>query len=188
MAPRLATTRESEGEKYGSFSIEQNTNDETPLKIEMDEAIERLGMGKFQNDILLAAGLCFSADAMEVLLLSFLSVVLKDEWDLTEREENTIISVVFAGAMVGTLILSPLGDIIGRRPVFTFTAAAISFFGIATAFCPTYEWLLFSRFMVGFGVGGLTVPVRANVFLVVVAVSRVFSCILVFFFLYSLIH
>jgi MFS family permease len=178
MAPRQATTHESEGEKYGSFRIEQTTNDEATLTIDMDDAIERLGMGKFQNDILLAAGLCFSADAMEVLLLSFLSTVLKDEWDLTEREENTIISMVFAGAMVGTLILSPLGDIVGRRPVFTFTAAAISIFGIATAFTQTYEWLLFTRF---------TVPVRANMFLVVVAVSRVFSCILVSF-LYSLIH
>jgi len=151
--------KDAKSNEYGSFVIKEHTSrDEVSLMLDMDEAIERLGNGKFQNDILLAAGLCFAADAMEVLLLSFLSVVLKDEWGLTDGQENSIISVVFAGATVGTLILSPLGDIIGRKPVFTFTAATISVFGILTAFCPTYEWLLFARFMVGFGVGGLTVP------------------------------
>mmetsp|Transcript_21188 Transcript_21188/g.52120 ORF Transcript_21188/g.52120 Transcript_21188/m.52120 type:complete len:497 (-) Transcript_21188:6029-7519(-) len=128
------------------------------LTMDMDEAIERLGHGRFQKDILLAAGLCFAADAMEVLLLSFLSMVLKAEWGLTDYQENTVISIVFAGAAIGTLILSPLADIVGRRRIFAFTAATISVFGILTAFCSTYEWLLFARFMVGFGVGGLTVP------------------------------
>mmetsp|Transcript_21185 Transcript_21185/g.52095 ORF Transcript_21185/g.52095 Transcript_21185/m.52095 type:complete len:170 (-) Transcript_21185:7148-7657(-) len=131
------------------------------LTMDMDEAIERLGHGRFQKDILLAAGLCFAADAMEVLLLSFLSMVLKAEWGLTDYQENTVISIVFAGAAIGTLILSPLADIVGRRRIFAFTAATISVFGILTAFCSTYEWLLFARFMVGFGVGGLTVPVSS---------------------------
>jgi hypothetical protein len=39
--------------------------------ISVDDAIDRLGMGKFQYRILVAAGLCFAADAMEVLLASF---------------------------------------------------------------------------------------------------------------------
>jgi hypothetical protein len=92
-----------------------------------------------------AAGLCFAADAMEVLLLSFLAVVLRAEWNLTASEEASIVSVVFAGAMLGTLILSPLGDAIGRRPVFTFTAAVIAILGVATAFCVTYRQLLVMR-------------------------------------------
>jgi putative MFS transporter len=158
-------------DEYGSISIRQTPANvykelsepsqppnQNSLMVDMDTAIERLGMGRFQREILFAAGLCFAADAMEVLLLSFLSVILQAKWNLSETQMNTIISVVFAGAMVGTLILSPLGDIIGRRPVFTFTAAIISIFGVGTAFCTSYEWLLFARFMVGFGVGGLTVP------------------------------
>ena len=38
--------------------------------ITVDEAMERVGVGKFQTKIVLAAGLCFAADAMEILLLS----------------------------------------------------------------------------------------------------------------------
>jgi MFS family permease len=130
----------------------------TIMNVDIDDAIERLGMGIFQWEIMIAAGLCFAADAMEVLLLSFLAVILKVEWELQDYQMETIFSIVFLGAMVGTLVLSPLGDIVGRRPVFTVTAAMIAIFGVLTAFVPNYEWFLFARFMVGFGVGGLTVP------------------------------
>jgi putative MFS transporter len=95
---------------------------------------------------------------MEVLLLSFLSVVLTIEWGLEGHENELLISVVFMGALFGTLILSPLGDRLGRRPIFSLTAAIIAIFGVGTAFCKSYEALLFVRFMVGFGVGGLVVP------------------------------
>jgi MFS transporter, putative metabolite:H+ symporter len=125
---------------------------------------ERLGHGPFQHRILLAAGLCFAADAMEVLLLSFLTVILQAEaWGrndapLTETELNTIISSVFIGAMLGTLTLGSLGDRIGRKPVFAMTAAIICCFGFLTAACTTYWQFLLCRFAVGFGVGGLIVP------------------------------
>jgi hypothetical protein len=51
-----------------------NPNEGT-ITITVDEAIERLGMGVFQLIVLTAAGLCFAADAMQILLLSFLSEV-----------------------------------------------------------------------------------------------------------------
>ncbi|MGK3751624.1 MAG: MFS family permease [Bacillariaceae sp.] len=129
--------------------------------IDIEDAINKIGMGIFQYQIILACGLCFASDAMEVLLLSFLGVILKSIWSLSEAEENSIVSVVFAGAMLGTLVLSPLGDRIGRRPVFALTAVMISVFGVLTAFCTNYPQILLARFFVGFAIGGLTVPYDA---------------------------
>lgn len=120
--------------------------------------LEKLGYGPFQRRILIAAGLCFASDSMEVLLLSFLAVVLQAEWGLTDNQTDTITSSVFVGAMLGTLTLGPLGDKVGRKPVFTATAAIISLFGFLTAATNNYSSLLVIRFLVGFGVGGLTVP------------------------------
>ncbi len=124
----------------------------------IETAIEKVGTGTFQYKILLATGLCFMADAMEVLLLSFLSTVLKHEWNLSEREVDSIVAVVFAGALLGTLILGTAGDVWGRKPIFAVTAFLIAIAGVATAFCRNYEEFLVARFFVGFGVGGLTVP------------------------------
>jgi MFS family permease len=126
--------------------------------ITVDDAIERMGMGRFQLKILTAAGLCFASDAMQVMLLSFLSEVLKVEWNLTDDETAFITSNLFAGAIFGTLILGPLADKKGRKPVFICAAMIISFFGVAVAFAVNYWSLLALLFLVGFGVGGLTVP------------------------------
>lgn len=119
---------------------------------------DRLGMGTFQYRILIAAGLCFAADAMEVLLLSFLSIVLQNEWSLTEDETAFITSTLFLGALVGTSILGPWADKIGRRPVFLLAGTMIAIMGVATSLANSYEMILIIMFVIGFGVGGLTVP------------------------------
>jgi len=130
----------------------------TETVINVDEAIESIGFGKFQRRVLWAAGLCFTADATEVMLLSFLSLTLQSEWGLTARQTANMTACVFAGSLAGTLILGYLGDHLGRRPVFLLSSAIISLFGVFTAFATGYASLLSIRFMVGFGVGGLTVP------------------------------
>jgi MFS family permease len=132
--------------------------DEHTNIITVDEAIERLGMGWFQFLVLTAAGLCFAADAMQVLLLSFLSKVLRLEWNLGDDETAFITSTLFIGAIFGTLTLGPLADRKGRKPVFLLSASIISTFGVLVAFVTNYWSLLASLFMVGWGVGGLTVP------------------------------
>ena len=124
----------------------------------VDEAIERLGMGRFQFIILTAAGLCFAADAMQVLQLTFLSEVLRLEWNLNDDETALITSMLFIGAIFGTLTLGPLADKKGRKPVFILAASIISVFGVAVALVSNYIALLGNLFMVGWGVGGLTVP------------------------------
>jgi MFS family permease len=132
--------------------------DSDPNLITIDDAIERIGMGKFQYVVLIASGLCFAADAMQVILLSFLTIVLKDEWDLSDSMTASITSCLFAGSMMGTLILGPLADSMGRRPIFLAAALIISVFGFGTALATDYLMLIAMLFMVGIGVGGLTVP------------------------------
>ena len=136
--------------------LDNNCNES--LIITVDDAIERLGSGRFQLVVLTAAGLCFAADAMQVILLSFLSEVLRIEWNLNVEETAFITSILFIGAIFGTLTLGPLADKKGRKPIFLLAASIISSFGVAVAMVNSYWALLATLFMVGFGVGGLTVP------------------------------
>jgi MFS family permease len=143
----------------GSIGISDvNDNDQSSLTISIDDAIDRLGYGPFQRTICVAAGLCFASDAMEVLLLSFLSIALQMEWGLSKQQTAFLTSVVFLGALVGTLTLGYCGDRVGRRPVFLVSAVLLSVFGIATALCQNFYSICIIRMVVGFGVGGLTVP------------------------------
>lgn len=124
-------------------------------------AADRLGSGFFQHRLLLTAGLAFGSDAGEIMLLSFMTNVLKVTWGLSDAEAATITSSVFAGQIIGTVLVGPLGDRWGRRPTFLITAAIITIFGFLTAAATDYGTLIFFRTMVGVGVGGLTITFDA---------------------------
>jgi MFS family permease len=164
LAASPPTSYKSNDAQTNSNSTEEATlhsNATNPLILTMDEAMDRLGYGRFQNQLLWAAGLCLMSDGLEILLLSFLTVVLRSSdssWHLTNTQTSSITASVFAGALVGTLVLGRLADTMGRKPIFTLTAAIIAVFGALSGVAPTYLVLLTCRFWVGFGVGGLTVP------------------------------
>ena len=122
---------------------------------------ERLGYGHFQERILVPVGLCFASSSMEMLLSFRLAVVLQNEWHLTQEQTDALSGAVFAGALLGNLVLGPLGDKLGRKPIFVWTACILSVAGLATAVSSNYHWLVLCRLAVGFGVGGMAVPFDA---------------------------
>ena len=107
--------------------------------------------------MMVAAGMCTASDAVEVLLLSFLAIVVQHEFGVSPHQGSFMTSIVFLGGLVGTILLGPLGDRWGRKPVFLLAASIISLSGLLTALAPTYEVMLAFRFGVGLGLGGLVV-------------------------------
>lgn len=138
-----------------------NSEGEPPPKLDIDTAMERLGMGRFQRRLLLSAGLVIASDTMEILLLSFLSLVVQAEWNLTSQQASAVTSIVFIGAVIGTLVLGPLGDIFGRKPLFLVSTSMIAICGILTAISTGYWFMMIAQFGVGFGVGGVVIPFDA---------------------------
>lgn len=49
----------------------------------LTQALHAMGYGWFHIRLVLVAGVCFMADSIEVLLLSFLQEVLRREWSLS---------------------------------------------------------------------------------------------------------
>ena len=147
----LLLLREKEEDNEG----EDNDNN-VNVVLTVEEALDRLGMGLYQYGIGLTAGLCITCDAIEILLLSFLSIVLRAEWGLTSAEAASVFSSSFLGSLLGTLALGSLGDRYGRRPVFLVSAGMIAVFGVASALATSLLHLLLLRFGLGFGIGGST--------------------------------
>ncbi|CAB9497354.1 Synaptic vesicle 2-related protein [Seminavis robusta] len=129
-----------------------------PMKLTVEQAIERLGTGKFQRRMVIAMGLCTASDAMEVLLLSFLSIVVQHEFGVGPHEGSLLTSSVFIGAMIGTFILGRMGDIVGRKPMFLTSSVIISVAGLLTALAQSYWVMVVLRMGVGVGLGGLVIP------------------------------
>ena len=151
-------------QSVSSSSKRSDDNDDGVVVVNelmMEDAIELLGIGPYQHRIAWIAGLCLSADGIEILLLSFLSIVLQVDWNLSSSEAATITSCVFLGSFVGTILQGPLGDRCGRRPVFLTASGLIAGFGFLTACSNTFLVLVAMRFVVGIGLGGCFVPFDA---------------------------
>jgi putative MFS transporter len=132
-------------------------------KITYDQAIEQIGFGRFQRNLLVICGLGWSADAMEVLLVAFILPAVGEEWGLTNSQKGLLGTAIFLGMLAGAWFWGFLSDRIGRKTGFISTVAIDSVFGLLSALSPSFAWLVILRAITGFGVGG-TLPVDYSIF------------------------
>lgn len=92
-------------------------NDGSDPVYTLDEALAVVGFGKFQALVLAYAGLGAMAEAMEVMILSFIGPSVKEEWGLSSGQESLITTMVFAGMLVGAYFWGVISDNYGRRQV-----------------------------------------------------------------------
>ncbi|XP_068609306.1 synaptic vesicle 2-related protein-like [Brachionichthys hirsutus] len=121
----------------------------------VDDALETIGFGKFQWKLSLLTGLSWTADAMEMMILSILGPQLRCEWRLPSYKVALITSFVFVGMAMSSPLWGNLSDRYGRRVGLIMSMCWTLFYGLLSAFAPTYSWLLFLRSLVGFGIGGI---------------------------------
>ncbi len=126
----------------------------------MDDAVTSLGFGKMQYKLIFVAAFVEASDAMEALLLTYLSFGLDCEknWRSSSfelvQQKSILSTVVFVGMLFGAMLWGILGDKCGRKPTLTMTAVMLSFFGILSAFTQSFYALVLCRFLVGIGENG----------------------------------
>ncbi|KAK2965450.1 hypothetical protein RJ640_008244 [Escallonia rubra] len=136
----------------------------------VDEALSALGFGNFQILVLAYAGMGWVAEAMEMMLLSFVGPSVQSAWGLSSQEESLISSVVFAGMLVGSYSWGIVSDKHGRRKGFLITATITAGAGFLSAFAPNFISLIILRCLVGIGLGGG--PVLSSWFLEFIPASE----------------
>ncbi|CAN1338021.1 Organic cation/carnitine transporter 7 [Linum perenne] len=120
----------------------------------LDEALASVGFGKFQILVLFYAGFGWFAEAMEIMILSFVGPAVKLEWGLTANQESLLTTVVFAGMLLGAYSWGIVSDKCGRRKGFFIITMITSGAGLISSFSPNYLSLVILRCFVGFGLGG----------------------------------
>ena len=116
--------------------------------------LDRLPLGRFHRRVLLASGLGWAFDAMDVGLISFAIVAIARQWTLDANQRGLVVSIGFAGMFLGALLSGVFADRFGRKPIFQFT---LLLYCLATGLSGL-AWglgaLLAFRFLVGLGLGG----------------------------------
>jgi putative MFS transporter len=127
------------------------------------QAIEQIGVGRFQYKLLAICGIGWAADAMEVIIISYVIPQVIQEWSLTTGQAGFIGTAIFLGMLIGAWFWGTITDYVGRKIGFQLTVLVDSIFGFLSALSPGYVWLVVLRAITGFGVGG-TLPVDYAIF------------------------
>lgn len=119
----------------------------------VDQAVNALGFGKFQVKLSLITGLCWMADSMEMMILAILSPALHCDWHLSEWKQAFLTTSVFIGMMISSAFWGNLSDKYGRKRSLRLAAVMLAYWGLLSAFAPTYNWIVLLRGLVGFAIG-----------------------------------
>jgi MFS family permease len=127
--------------------------------------LDRLAWNRFHTLIIVALGITWILDGLEVTLAGALSGALKDSPAL--RFTNTDIGLAgtsyLVGAVLGALGFGWLTDRLGRKKLFFITLAVYLLATAATAF----SWNLWSfclfRFLTGAGIGGEYTAINSTI-------------------------
>jgi putative MFS transporter len=123
--------------------------------LSFEQAIDKVGFGRFQRKLLAICGLAWAADGMQVLIISFALPAISQEWQLTGAQKGLLGTAIFLGMLAGAWVWGRLSDLIGRKASFIATVLIAAFFGLLSAFAPTFTWLIVLRVWTGFGIGGM---------------------------------
>ncbi len=120
---------------------------------EYEVALKHLGFGFFHVILMVINGLALSADAVEVLSISFVFPVLadRDSWHVTNEQEAILGSIIFVGMLFGSFTWGSLADMIGRRTTIMTSLMVSVVFGFGSAFVPWFWMFVAFRFFSGFG-------------------------------------
>ena len=112
----------------------------------------------------IAVGLCFllnMLDGADLLVMSFVAPVLSDEWAIAPADLGVIFSASLAGMAGGCLLIAPLADRFGRRPLIICALAVVAVAMVASSQVHSVEAMILARFVVGLGVGTIGVTMTA---------------------------
>lgn len=131
--------------------------------VPIQEAIDRIGFGRFQRRLLAVCGVTWATDAAEIFLIAFALPSIKEDFRLSTFEGSLVVSSAFVGMLLGAWFWGTVADRIGRRRGFAITIGFFAFFGLLSAIAPNVWWLCAFRVLAGFGLGG-AVPLDFSLF------------------------
>lgn len=104
--------------------------------------------------------ICFSSGLMggltSTLVPSYLPTLIKDFDTENTESVGAIVNPIFIyGMLFGGILLGYVSDKWGRKTGFIIAVFSIGVFMLFSAFVNSWTWLVFFRFMTGFGVGGV---------------------------------
>ena len=76
-------------------------------------------------------------------------------WNNLRDNSFIFVNILLTGMTLSSGFWGILADKFGRKPILIWASSFLCYFGILTAFAPSFHWVLFLRFIVGFFIGSV---------------------------------
>jgi MFS family permease len=118
--------------------------------------LDRLPWSRWHWRVVIALGVAWVLDGLEVTLVGSIGAVLErpDTLGLSAGEIGWSGSIYIAGAVIGALLFGRLTDRLGRKKLFLVTLVVYTLGTLATVFSPDFAFFALCRFITGLGIGG----------------------------------
>jgi len=160
-AAQSALRRTWEHDAPGALACQSAAVIETDIPARLDA----LPFGRFHLLVIVALGITWILDGLEVTLAGTLSGELKqsDALDLSNAQVGLAGSGYLAGAVLGAFFFGWLTDRLGRKKLFTITLAVYLLATAATGLSwNAWSFVLF-RFLTGAGIGGEYTAINSTI-------------------------
>jgi len=139
-----------------SMQSSTTTASGTGISTDIPWRLDRLPWSRFHTLVVVALGITWILDGLEVTLAGSVSGALKASPALafTDMQVGISASAYVLGAVSGSLVFGWLADRLGRKKLFTITLLVYLAATAATAFSNNFAFFLLCRFFTGAGIGG----------------------------------
>jgi len=135
------------------------------FETDLPSRLDRLPWGRFHTLIVIALGVTWLLDGLEVTLAGAVAGALKASpaLHLTDADIGLAGSAYIAGAVLGALGFGWLTDRLGRRKLFFTTLGLYLVATAATAFSWNFASFAILRFLTGAGIGGEYAAINSTI-------------------------
>lgn len=128
---------------------------QTERGLSRNARLDRLPFNAAHRKLLVASGIGWAFDAMDVGLVSFVvaAIAADPHFNLNATEKSWVLSIGFVGMAIGAALGGYFADRVGRKTVFTATLVIFGLANAGMACSWTLTALLIARFIIGLGLG-----------------------------------
>jgi MFS family permease len=118
--------------------------------------MDRLPWSRFHVLVVVALGITWVLDGLEVTIVGSIGPILKSPQTLglTDQDIGSVAACYVAGAVVGAMVFGWLTDRLGRRLIFNVTLGIYLLGVLLSAFSWNFWSFVAFRFITGLGIGG----------------------------------
>ncbi len=149
------------------LGILQNTSSQSDNIVTTDipARLDRLPWGRFHTLVVLALGITWILDGLEVTLAGAVAGALRESpvLQFTSADIGLVGSAYIAGAVLGAVFFGWLTDRLGRKKLFFITLTVYMTATAATAFSWNLWTFMLCRFITGAGIGGEYVAINSTI-------------------------